>query len=232
VPLPIRHRPSDGDSVAKVGRGTCFLPRCGRLDEPCAPTRTPATGGVFHSIRTAGTGGSRSELERDLRYFTAGAELLRGHNCRRSIKRYLMSKLFKHILVPLDFTKKNAAALRVAGKLAVQNSSQVTLLHVIEPIDYADDNELIAFYESLKDRARNKLAKCGERFQRAKLKIREVVLIGKTARSIVDFSIQQKVDLVLMSSHKLPLEGGTPTGWATLSYQVSIVCQCPVMLVK
>jgi nucleotide-binding universal stress UspA family protein len=41
----------------------------------------------------------------------------------------------RHILVPLDFTAKNQAALEIARELASQNKASVTLLHVIETIE-------------------------------------------------------------------------------------------------
>ena len=49
--------------------------------------------------------------------------------------------MFKKILVPLDFTQKNNEALRVALNLAKQNNSAVILMHVIETIEYADDED-------------------------------------------------------------------------------------------
>lgn len=142
-----------------------------------------------------------------------------------------MSALFKNILVPLDFTPKNAAALRFALKLAKQNNARVTLLHIIETIDYAEDGEIAAFYESLKIRARANLATCSAQFHDAKVPIAEKVVLGKRGHGIISYSLQQNIDLIVLSSHKVKLDG-EPGGWATLSYQVSILSQCPVMLVK
>ena len=82
-----------------------------------------------------------------------------------------MASLFKHILVPLDFTRKNAAALRFALNLARQNQSRVTLLHVIETIEYADDEEIAQFFDSLKKRARERLASYAHRFDEAGVSI-------------------------------------------------------------
>ncbi len=42
---------------------------------------------------------------------------------------------FQHILVPLDFTEKNLAALNIAFDLAIANHARVTLLHIIEPLN-------------------------------------------------------------------------------------------------
>lgn len=142
-----------------------------------------------------------------------------------------MESLFGHILVPLDFTDKNNAALRVALKLAQQNESRVTLLHAIETIDYADDEEIAAFYEKLKKHARAKLQNFAKPFQEAKVQTAEKIVLGKIGRGIVSYSLQHDIDLIVLSSHKVKLDPD-PKGWATLSYQVSILSQCPVMLVK
>ena len=142
-----------------------------------------------------------------------------------------MSSLFKHIVVPLDFTEKNNTALKFALRLAKQNGSRVTLLHVIETIEYAEDGELAAFYESLKKQARENLATCGEQFRTAEVPAVEKVVLGKRAPGIVSYALQQDADLIVLSSHKVDLNDNS-RGWATLSYQVSILCQCPVMLVK
>jgi len=142
-----------------------------------------------------------------------------------------MSALFEHILVPLDFSSKNNAAIEVALKLAKQNRSQVTLLHVIETIDYADDEEIAEFYEVLKSKARINLSRFAQRFLELDIPVAEKVVLGKRSRGIVTYAMRKNIDLVVLSSHKVKL-GKTPEGWATLSYEVSILCQCPVMLVK
>ncbi|QEG35615.1 universal stress protein [Bythopirellula goksoeyrii] len=142
-----------------------------------------------------------------------------------------MASLFNHLLVPLDFTPKNAAALRVALDMAKQNNARVTLMHVVETIDYADDEEIAAFYETLKKRARAKLESYAESFHDAKLSVAVKIVMGKTSRGIVSYAMQKDIDLVILSSHKVKLDEA-PKGWATLSYQVSILCQCPVLLVK
>lgn len=142
-----------------------------------------------------------------------------------------MQPLFKNILVPLDFTAKNQSALRLALRLAKQNNAHVTLLHVIETIDYADDGEIADFYETLKKRARAHLKTYVEQFHAADVPVAEKIVLGKRARGIVSYSLQQNTDLIVLSSHVVKLEDG-PRSWATLSYQVSILSQCPVMLVK
>jgi len=44
-------------------------------------------------------------------------------------------------------------------------------------------------------------------------------------------AVDRKVDLVVVSSHKVD-PAATVQSLGTLSYQVSILCECPVLLVK
>ncbi len=139
---------------------------------------------------------------------------------------------FRHLLVPLDFSPKNMAALDIAFEIAEVNAARVTLLHVIERIDEAaEDQESDAFYERLRQRADAELESRCQRFVEAGLSAEYKVRFGKRAEEIVQFVIERDVDLVVLSSH--PIDQGEPVrSVATISYQVSVFAPCPVLLVK
>jgi nucleotide-binding universal stress UspA family protein len=138
---------------------------------------------------------------------------------------------FQHILVPVDFTEKNLAALDVAFEMAVANHARVTLLHVVETMDVDSDAELEQFYATLQSRADSELERMAQRFVAAKIAVDRKIRFGKRLQEIVHDSADRKADLIVMSSHKPDLQNPTQT-WATLSYQVSVLCPCPVLLVK
>jgi len=138
---------------------------------------------------------------------------------------------FQHILVPVDFTEKNLAALDVAFELAVANHARVTLLHVIETMDVDTDAELEQFYVTLQTRADSELEGMAQRFVAANIAVDRKIRFGKRLNEIVHDSVERLVDLIVMCSHKPDLQNPTQT-WATLSYQVSVLCPCPVLLVK
>lgn len=138
---------------------------------------------------------------------------------------------FSHILVPLDFTPKNRAALEIALEIAVDNRARVTLLHVIEVIENLGDNDLADFYQRLQTRADSELESRAQPFSDAALDVEQKVRYGKRAEEIVTYAADRDVDLIIMSSHAIDPEQPA-AGWATLSYQVSVLCQCPVLLVK
>ena len=138
---------------------------------------------------------------------------------------------FQHILIPLDFTEKNLQALNIAFDLAVVNLAKVTLLHVVEQISGELDAELAQFYARLHSRAETELESRSQRFDEAGITVDCKVRIGHRLNEIVTDSIERAADLIVMSSHKPDLTRPTQT-WATLSYQVSVLCQCAVLLVK
>ncbi len=138
---------------------------------------------------------------------------------------------FQHILIPLDFTEKNLQALNIAFDMAVVNYAKVTLLHVVEQISGEMDAELAEFYARLRTRAETELESRSQRFDEAGLAVDCKVRIGHRLNELVTDSIERAADLIVMSSHKPDLTHPTQT-WATLSHQVSVLCQCAVLLVK
>lgn len=142
-----------------------------------------------------------------------------------------MATPFQHILCPVDFTDKNAAALQVTRDMASWNEARVTLLHVIERVQYADDEEIQSFYSSLEEKAMGHLEQMAQQFADQRSDVQQCVVYGRRGPEIVRYTVEHGVDLVVMSSHQVDLSD-LAGEWATLSYQVSILCPCPVLLVK
>ena len=141
---------------------------------------------------------------------------------------------YQHLLVPVDFTVANTVALDAALDLAAQHRARITLLHVIEAVDQAgddDETELDRFYAELEVGVRERLGELARRFERAGLAVRKEIVVGRRVRDIVQYSATESVDLIVMKSDRVDLNR-PQEGWASVSHQVSIFCQCPVMLVK
>lgn len=139
--------------------------------------------------------------------------------------------MFEHILIPVDFTEKNQAALDAAWEMAEQYGSRITLLHVIERIEHVELAELQDFYGELERRANENLDRLARRFEDCGLELDRKIEFGKRAVEIVRYSAENDVTLVVLSSHKVDLNQPL-TAFGTLSHQVSIFCQCPVLMVK
>ncbi|MFQ5731546.1 MAG: universal stress protein [Planctomycetaceae bacterium] len=138
---------------------------------------------------------------------------------------------FQHFLVPVDFTDKNEAALQTARDLAAAADGRMTLLHVIELIGDELDPELAEFYERLQRRASDELRALEKRLIRLGIETTTEIRIGRRVPEIVGFAAENEVDLIVLSSHRI--ERDQPVrSLGTISYQVSILCECAVMLVK
>ncbi len=141
--------------------------------------------------------------------------------------------MFHNILVPVDFSLKNEASLKVALDLAKPRAEPVgvTLLHVIETIEHIEFEEMADFYRGLETRAAAKLFAMEDRFKRAGVEVHHEILYGKRAETIVHHAEERGVDLIVLSSHKVDREHPA-LGIGTLSYRIAIVANCPVLLVK
>ena len=142
--------------------------------------------------------------------------------------------MFRKILVPVDFTEKNEAALSSAIEIAGRSDgeeSEVTLLHVIETIEHIEFDEMAGFYRGLETRAAARLFAVEERLKAVGVRAQHEILYGKRAETIVRFAEDHAMDLMILSSHKVDRDHPA-LGWGTISYRIAIVARCPVLLVK
>ena len=137
--------------------------------------------------------------------------------------------MFQHVLVPVDLTDRNRRALDTASRLAGE-AGEVTLLHVIETLDLPFD-ELEDFYQRLHDRAHEGMDQMAEPLSVGGLTVIQRVSYGNRLREILGYAEENLTDLIVMSSRRLEMSE-PPTGFATLSHQVAILSQVPVLLVK
>jgi nucleotide-binding universal stress UspA family protein len=142
--------------------------------------------------------------------------------------------MFKRILVPVDFTEKSVRTVRTAGRIASASGrgAQVTLLHVIERIADDESGALRSFYRGLEKNARAKMQPLSRDLERKKVGVAGQIVYGNRVAEILRFAQENRSDLIVMSSHKLPLRRPTVESWGTISYKVGILSRCPVLLVK
>ena len=142
---------------------------------------------------------------------------------------------YHHLLVPVDRNGPDPATIDVAFELAMQHHARTTLMYVIEAIDVVtngdNDDDLESFYAELEVNIQKKLAGAAQRFEHAGLTVKAEILIGRGAREIVQYSATESVDLIVMRSQRVDLNR-PHENLASFSHQVSLFCQCPVMLVK
>ena len=146
----------------------------------------------------------------------------------------MMISMYRKILVPIDFTDKNQAALDSAVQIAAsaaEDGGEITLLHVIETIEHIGFNEMADFYHGLETRATAKLFALQEQLQEKRARVRNEILFGKRAETITRYSEERAMDLIILSSHHVDRDHPA-LGLGSISYLIAIVARCPVLLVK
>jgi nucleotide-binding universal stress UspA family protein len=136
--------------------------------------------------------------------------------------------MFKKILVPVDFTDQNLAALDRAYQLAKWSHGTVTLIHVMERVENIPPEELTQFYHRLEENAENKMGQYAKTFTDHGIAVIEKFIYGKRAEQILRTAMEDQAELMVLSSHRV----NRNEGWGTLSYKIAVLSPIPVMLVK
>jgi nucleotide-binding universal stress UspA family protein len=111
----------------------------------------------------------------------------------------------KRILVPVDFSQYSVEALKVAAQIARKNKYEIILLHLLELPHQASDAfgngnsipEIILF----KNKAINKLEELMDADFLEGIEISEAIEFKKVDLGIIDASLKNDVDLIVMGSH-------------------------------
>lgn len=139
--------------------------------------------------------------------------------------------MFQRILVPVDFSEKNQRSLEIALNLAATNQGTIYLLHVIEMIADSSFEEFRDFYQNLEHEASQKMAALQTEAKASTIKIDHAIVFGDRVNEIVRIAEEQAADLIVMNSHRIDLNDPA-TSLSTISYKVSVLANCPVLLVK
>jgi nucleotide-binding universal stress UspA family protein len=137
--------------------------------------------------------------------------------------------LFKHILVPLDFSDKNDAALETVHGMVSLNSSVVSLLHVVETIGSPEDLEIQKFTQQLQEHSEKELLKRAQRFRDLDITVTCESRSGNRVQETLAFAADNEVDLIVLNSHQMI---DNKSSSASISYQIAILANCPVLLLK
>jgi nucleotide-binding universal stress UspA family protein len=139
--------------------------------------------------------------------------------------------MFKKILLPVDLSNRHQQALEAAANLAKQAGGEIALLHIIEVITGLSMEEEREFYKRLEKKARNHLAPLADRLKQHQIPWRTEILYGQRGPEVVRYATEMGADLIVLTSPRMdPNNPGV--GWGSLSYKISIMSVCPVLLVK
>lgn len=111
--------------------------------------------------------------------------------------------MINHILVPLDGSALAECVLPHVIAIAPVTNARVTLIHVLEHPNNRNGSPPIdpVGWHMQKQESQVYLEKTVERLQKSGLDVSHVILEGKSAESIIDFSRMNGVDLIVLSTH-------------------------------
>ena len=138
--------------------------------------------------------------------------------------------MFANILVPVDLTDKHGPALEAAADMAAQAAGTVTLLHVIETITGASREEEKGFYDRLEKAARDHLGRLSHRLKSGPSR-RTEILYGNRVAEVVQYARETGADLVVLTAPVFD-PANPAASWGSLSYRISLLAPCPILLVK
>ena len=142
-----------------------------------------------------------------------------------------MLNQYQHLLLPMDFSEKNQVALDSAYNIVSQNPARLTLLHVIEPIGIIDDDEIQDFTDQLVARADSELKTRAAQFSDLDVDVVCTTQVGNRSRTVTAFAVDNNVDLIIVSSHPIQ-EVHSARSMASVSYQIAVLANCAVLLLK
>ncbi|HMP03433.1 MAG TPA: universal stress protein [Gemmatales bacterium] len=140
--------------------------------------------------------------------------------------------MFKTILVPVDLTDRHGPAVDRAVELAKASGGKVILAHVIETIaGLKEDPEDRHFYDRLERTSRQHLEQIGATVEGRGTTWQMELRFGPVARQVMELAQEFGADLIVVTTPRLNPSNPT-TGVASLSWKISLLAPCPVLLVK
>ena len=129
----------------------------------------------------------------------------------------------KKILLPIDFSERCLGGARYAIPLVEHFHSELTLLHVISPMDYLSPE-----VQTLNEDRRKKASKELDDFLCAALNhlnTRRILREGDPAEVIANQAVQDRSDLIMMPTH-----GYSPFRRLLLAQRLQRFCTTPPVL--
>jgi nucleotide-binding universal stress UspA family protein len=111
----------------------------------------------------------------------------------------------KRILIPVDFSEYSEEALKVAAQIARKNNCEIILLHLLElphqVVDTFGKGNSIPEIIFFKNKAISKLEDLMDADYLKGLNVSEAIEFKNVSEGIIDASIKNDVDLIIMGSH-------------------------------
>lgn len=149
-----------------------------------------------------------------------------------------MAKHYSKILYATDYSKASARALDEAVALAKQNSSELLVLHVLEPMtsyvageDIGGAELYMQLEEKNKQDAENSMKQLMDKLRKLKVNAKSLLLRGGTAQDqIVRAAKNRRANLIVIGTHGRT--GLSKLFLGSVANQVVSTAHCPVLTVR
>lgn len=136
----------------------------------------------------------------------------------------------KTIVVATDLHGQSGGALEYARKLASAYGARIVLAHGLDPLDYADVNQLPErVLGELNQAARKILEKLADELLREGIHSHSEIRQGAVAEMLVDIARQYKAGLIVVGTKGS--EGAGPVVVGAIAEQLVRLAACPVLAV-
>ena len=145
--------------------------------------------------------------------------------------------MYKRILVPLDGSQIAECVIPHIEAIAHDSSAEVELISVIEPFDIPtrgkialSEDDLKSIDAEAKQEAHTYLKNVANRLGGAKVKAHSVVITGKPAESLIDYAVNNDIDLIIMATHGR--SGITKWFFGSIAEKLMRAVEIPILLIK
>jgi universal stress protein A len=146
-----------------------------------------------------------------------------------------MTMEIRRILAPTDFSELSMQGLKSALEWAEAFGAKLLLLYVVEPPPYPVEGIVpshlgATMLDDLERQATNDLAQMLSETQASKMDVARRVVVGIPYRKIVDVAEEEKIDLIVMTTHGRT--GLSHLMMGSVAEKIVRTAPCPVLTIR
>jgi nucleotide-binding universal stress UspA family protein len=146
-----------------------------------------------------------------------------------------MTMEIRRILAPTDFSELSKQGLQSALELAEAFGAKLLLLYVVEPPPYPVEGIVpshlgATMLDDLERQATNDLAQMLSETQASNMDVARRVVVGIPYRKIVDVAEEEKIDLIVMTTHGRT--GLSHLVMGSVAEKIVRTAPCPVLTIR
>jgi universal stress protein A len=146
-----------------------------------------------------------------------------------------MTMEIRRILAPTDFSELSKQGLQSALELAEAFGAKLLLLYVVEPPPYPVEGIVpshlgATMLDDLERQATNDLAQMLSETQASNMDVARRVVVGIPYRKIIDVAEEEKIDLIVMTTHGRT--GLSHLVMGSVAEKIVRTAPCPVLTIR